>query len=180
MSGDPPTSSANHEAFVALFSRHQRRVAAFIGTLLPNLVDAEEVMQETSVILWRKWHEFDSAGDFVRWANGIAYREVLRHLREQKRRVRYFNDELLAQIASEQQRQSPLQEAQHNALAGCLAKLRAADHSLIHRRYRGEETAQEIAAQMQRPVKSIYRSLDRIREQLLACVRRTLAAGESP
>lgn len=179
MSADISNSSASHEAFVALFARHQRRVAAYIGTLLPNLVDADEVMQETSIVLWRKWDAFDRDGDFVRWANGIAHRQVLRYLRERKRGARYFDDTLLAQIASEHERQSTVQESRDAALANCLTKLRATDFALINQRYRGDATAQQIADELKRPVKSIYRSLERIREQLLECVRRTLSAGES-
>jgi RNA polymerase sigma-70 factor (ECF subfamily) len=180
MNVDPPISSDCQEAFVALFARHQRRIAAYIGTLLPHQEDADEVMQETSIVLWRRWSDFDREGDFVRWANGIAHRQVLRHIREQKRGVRYFDAELLAQIASEQERQSAWNDVHDTALKSCLGKLRSGDVELINERYRGEATVQQIADQLHRPVKSIYRSLERIREQLLECVRRALATGESP
>ncbi len=178
--GDARSNSdaASHEAFVAMFARHQRRVFAYIGTLLPNIADAEEVMQETSIILWRKWGDFDSSRDFVRWANGIAHLEVQRYLRQHKSGRLRFNDALLTQIATEVERQSEQQADRQAALSGCMEKLAAGDRDLVERRYRCEVKVAEIAQSLNRPIKSIYRSLDRVRNQLFECVQRALSAGD--
>ncbi len=176
--GCDASEADQREQFVVLFARHQRRVYAYIGSLLPHISDADEVMQETSLILWRKWHEFRPDGDFVRWANGIAHREVLRYLRRCKGGRVYFSEDLLQQIADEHMAQVDLQEVRQSALRQCLEKLRTRDRELVDKRYAGEYTVTEIAEQVKRPAKSIYRSLERIRERLLICVQRTLAAGE--
>ena len=42
-----------------LFSTHQPQIFAYILTLLPAWHDAEEVMQETSVVLWNSFGEFE-------------------------------------------------------------------------------------------------------------------------
>ena len=39
--------------FVRLLLRHERRIYAFIRSLLPNRDDAEDVLQETSIVLWK-------------------------------------------------------------------------------------------------------------------------------
>jgi RNA polymerase sigma-70 factor (ECF subfamily) len=179
MSVEPSNrDDSSHEEFVALFARHQRRVFAYIGTLLPHLDDAEEVMQETSIILWRKWGEFDRERDFVRWANGIAHREVLRYLRQRKSGRIFYSEEVIAQIADEYERQSPGQGARQAALAECVKKLGDEDRSLVQRRYQESTSVAQIAASLQRPAKSIYRSLSRVRERLLQCVQRALASGD--
>jgi RNA polymerase sigma-70 factor (ECF subfamily) len=46
----------NHEEFVALFVRHEAAIHSFILTLLPRLDDAEDVMQQASLTMWRKFN----------------------------------------------------------------------------------------------------------------------------
>ncbi|MEX0867922.1 MAG: sigma-70 family RNA polymerase sigma factor [Pirellulales bacterium] len=163
---------------MAIFARNQRRVFAYIGTLLPNIADAEEVMQETSIILWRKWNQFDRSRDFVRWANGIAHLEVQRYLRMNQSNKLQFNDSVLARISDEVERQSDRQADRQAALIGCMQKLTAGDRDLVERRYLREVNVAEIAQLLNRPLKSIYRSLDRVRDQLFECVQRSLSAGD--
>ena len=44
--------------FVQLLTTHQSRMFAYILSLLGNRTQAEDVMQETNAVLWRKAHEF--------------------------------------------------------------------------------------------------------------------------
>ncbi len=66
------------ERFVSQFTVAHRRIYAFILTLLPNRSEADEVMQETSLVLWRQFDQFDPQRDFVRWACGVALNQVRR------------------------------------------------------------------------------------------------------
>ena len=45
--------------FLRLFLQHQRRVYALILALLPNGPDADDILQETSAVLWQKFGEFE-------------------------------------------------------------------------------------------------------------------------
>ena len=47
--------ASSAEEFVRLFSKSQHRILGFVHTLVPNLAEAEDILQETSVILWKKW-----------------------------------------------------------------------------------------------------------------------------
>ena len=62
--------------------------------------DAEEVFQNTSVVLWNKFGEFEPGSNFFAWASRVAYYEVL-NLMKQRRRSRTFSDEALELLASE-------------------------------------------------------------------------------
>src|SRR5260370_21160240 len=93
-------SSAGHGQLVERFVRSQDRIYASLATLLPNRADAEEVFQQTSLILWRKWQQFDPGRDFVRWACGIAHHEVSNFLRKRADRGRvYLSEDVLAELA---------------------------------------------------------------------------------
>ena len=63
--------------FVQLLTSHQRRLYVYIMTFLPHLADADEVLQETNVVLWSKAHEFILGTSFSDWAYKIAYFQVL-------------------------------------------------------------------------------------------------------
>ncbi len=49
----------SHEDFVRLFSRYEGNVRGFVTSLLPNWVGVDEVMQKTSLVMWRKSDQFD-------------------------------------------------------------------------------------------------------------------------
>ena len=57
--------TARHEQFARAFVQYQDRVYGHIVTMLPNRHDAEDVFQQTSLILWQKWEQFDPERDFL-------------------------------------------------------------------------------------------------------------------
>ncbi len=68
--------AARTEQFVELYSAAHRSVYACVMTLVRDPSDADEVLQETSLVLWRKFNDFRPDGDFVSWACGIAYNQA--------------------------------------------------------------------------------------------------------
>ena len=75
---------------------------AFILSLLPNRSDAEDVLQETNLILCQKSKEYDPERAFVL---GIQYCQVSStqsHLTKKKRSKVYFSNELVETLASEE------------------------------------------------------------------------------
>ena len=60
------------ELLVRLLSRYQEDLFRYIFTLLPHEEDARDVLQETSVALYRKFAEYDPATPFLAWAYRFA------------------------------------------------------------------------------------------------------------
>src|SRR3954447_5303900 len=116
--------ATQHDQFVERFVRSQDRIYAYVATLLPNRADAEEVFQQTSLALWKKWQQFDPARDFVRWACGMAHYEALTFLRKHadKKRVALSEDVLSAVAADRLEMHDDL-EARRAALRHCLDRL---------------------------------------------------------
>src|SRR5215469_17587546 len=91
--------SREHDQFIERFIRSQDRIYAYVVTLLPNRTDAEEVFQQTSLVLWKKWQQFDPARDFVAWACGIAHYEVRNFLRKHKDKARvYLSEDIMEEM----------------------------------------------------------------------------------
>jgi RNA polymerase sigma-70 factor (ECF subfamily) len=166
-----------HDQFVERFVRSQDRIYAYVATLLPNRADAEEVFQQTSLILWKKWQEFDLTRDFVRWACGIAYLEVRNFLRKHRSAGRVgFSEQILEQVAQTRMEAHPLLDARRQALATCLERLDPDRRALLERCYAGKDSVKLIAAEIGKTVNGLYLTLKRLRRALFECINRTLAA----
>src|SRR5260221_14067934 len=63
----------SRKRLMALITRHQRQVFAYIYTLVPDRHDAEDLLQETSVVICEKFDEFVPGTDFVAWACQISW-----------------------------------------------------------------------------------------------------------
>lgn len=180
-SAPPRESAAPPDAeFVQLFTKHQRRLYLYILAQVPNPLDAEEILQEANVVIWRKFDRFQPGTSFLAWAGQIARFEVLKHLDRRRRdRVR-FSDLFVEQIADEALAEAPQLEERRRALIFCLGTLRQRDRELIRLRYSPGETGHNLAKLLGRPVNSVYQSLGRIRKTLLECINRRLAAEAGP
>src|SRR3954447_12431536 len=171
---------ANVEEFVQTFARYQQDVQAYLLTLVPNRSDCDDLMQETSVALWRKWPEFDHQRDFFRWACGIAFIEVLRYRRHTSTQRMWFSEDLIETLAVEFVDRSELLALRAEALQSCLEKLDKQDRIIIESRYRDGSTVQDVAHQLSRPVGSLYKAVVRIRERLQMCIEGTIARQSHP
>jgi RNA polymerase sigma-70 factor, ECF subfamily len=170
----------NVEAFVQLFARYQRGIQAYIWTLVPNRADSDDLMQETSVSLWRKWAEYDRQRDFFRWACGIAFIEVLRYRRKSASQRLWFSEELMETLAVEFVEDSDLYEMRTTALQSCLQKLDEQDRQIIEACYRDGANVQAVAQELSRPVSTLYKMVARIRDRLYMCIEGTIARQSHP
>jgi RNA polymerase sigma-70 factor, ECF subfamily len=176
---DSSAEGLDHEEFARLFSRHARRIYAFIMTLVFSHHDAEEVFQNTSVVLWDKFDDFRPGSNFFAWASRIAYFEAL-NLFKQQRRAPLLSEQAMESLAGEAAALSDQSTARIEALGECLARLAAADREMIQDRYFYQRAPKQIAELRSRSLDSIYRALSRIHSLLLNCVERTLAREEGP
>ena len=172
---DPPEFDQGE--FARLFSRNARRIYGFIMTLVFSHHDAEEVFQNTSVVLWNKFGEFQPGSNFFAWASRVAYYEVLNFMK-QRRRSRTLSEEALELLANEAIAVTDESSSRQEALEDCLSGLTTADRDLLHARYYQQRPPKQIAAMQSRSLDSVYRALSRIHNLLLICVERNLAREE--
>lgn len=144
--------------------------------LVVRQVDADDVMQEASVALWKKFVEYDSRLPFLPWAKRIVFLEVLNLRRRQKTSPLALSDTVIEQLAAEDSRHDEILAAQREVLDQCVEKLRPQHRQLLDARYGGEMSLVALAESVGRSVRSMYVTLSRIRKQLLQCVDRALRA----
>lgn len=157
-----------------LFLQSERRILGFIFSLVPNLSDAEDLLQETCSIMWNKFEQFEPGSDFVAWGISIARYRVLTFRRKAATTRVCFSESLIHKIADSACEMSSQSDARLGALQSCLAQLRENDRELVRLRYFAENSTKETAEKLGRSADSIYKSLNRVQDALLWCIRRSL------
>jgi RNA polymerase sigma-70 factor (ECF subfamily) len=169
--------SSQHEQFVERFVRSQDRIYAYVVLQLPNRTDAEEVFQQTSLVLWKKWQQFDPSRDFVAWACGIAHHEVRNFLRKHRDRGRVsLSEGVLAEVAQVRLELQDVLESRRQALLHCLDQLDQGNRAVLERCYAGQDNIKTIAEELGQRPNVLYMLLKRLRRALFDCINRTLAA----
>jgi RNA polymerase sigma-70 factor (ECF subfamily) len=105
--------------FVALLTGSQRRLHAYIFSLVWNPADADDILQETNIVLLKKAAEYDTTRDFLPWALAIARFQALAGLKRRQRLRFVFDDALTMLLADDAEREDPVLEARRLALATC-------------------------------------------------------------
>ncbi|TWU01566.1 RNA polymerase sigma factor [Neorhodopirellula pilleata] len=146
----------------------------FIRILTMNRQDdAEEVFQNTCMILWQKFSQYDPSGDFAAWACRIAHYETLKH-REAMGRIKILSDDALELVAEAALPISTKLSERRTALADCLEKLPKSQYAIIRQKYFDGATVEQIAETAGRSSHAIYRELSKAHGLLLRCVQRKI------
>ena len=168
---------ADHtEQMVRLLTKYQDELFRYIFGLLPNEEDAKDVLQETSVSLYRKSAEYEPGKPFLAWAYRFAYLEVLKQRERNQRGTRHLRADLIERLARERERHDPVLHVRLHALDHCLEQLPAADRELIGQHYHAKTRIEEMVHQVGTSRRTLFRNLERIRRLLFECVNRRVAA----
>ncbi|HIJ70247.1 MAG TPA: sigma-70 family RNA polymerase sigma factor [Planctomycetes bacterium] len=170
-----PGDDIKTEGFLHLLTANNKRIYAFIFTLVPNYFDADDIMQETVTFMYRNFKDFEPGTDFFAWAMRIAHYRVLSFLQKQKGRRIKFDNELIELIQSDAVPILSNMTIRLETLRVCLKKLIEQDRKLLRMRYEQGITVKDIANHINKSTHSVYRYIARIHDTLLRCIRRTLA-----
>jgi RNA polymerase sigma-70 factor (ECF subfamily) len=174
-----PQPSPSSEEFVELMTAHQGRLYGYVLSLLGDPDQANDVLQEANVVLWRKSEEYRPGSNFRAWAFRIAHFQTMAHRQKQLRDKVLFDDEVLALLEPAAREVDELYEQRERLLAGCLEKLGAYQRDLLLRRYNRGQSLQAIAEEFRKTTNSVAQALFRIRQRLIDCVTRSATAGEA-
>lgn len=175
-------NDAEHEsAFVAQLTDIQMPLRLYVQSLLPGDAAAHDVVQQANATLWKKREDFTLGTNFKAWAFSVARYEVLNHRKQQARDSRLvFGEELEQIFAEDLVERDDDTERRHEALKGCLEKLRPQDRELLLHRYTATAgTLNDFAERAGRSVGGLKVTLHRLRNALLGCIEKQLGATEA-
>ncbi len=165
--------------FVMLLAASERQLTGFVLALLPNLSDADEVLQETKLRLWEQFDNYDPNQSFDGWARSIAYFQVLTHRKKSSGGRVVFSTDLIATLADEFDDRSEEISERSQALQSCLEQLNGRSRMMLDKYYSGSWSTTTLAQTMGMTVAALRKGLYRCRQVLHDCIGRRLAgAGE--
>ena len=167
------------DEFVRLLTTHKRQLFGFVYGMVHTIVDAEDVFQQVSLVLWEKFDQFQPDTDFVAWATSIARFKAIDFLRAKQRERSHFSEGIIDQLADREIERSRQVEPRAQALELCREKLSEGDQQTLRACYEQGISIKQAAADLDRPVGSVYGSLTRIRRILWKCIERTVAREDN-
>jgi RNA polymerase sigma-70 factor, ECF subfamily len=160
--------------FGRLFVQHQPRIYGFIRSLVVHRGDAEDLLQETASVLWRKFDEFRPGSNFIAWALQVARYQVMYFRQRQRRDVLQFSEKFLDVVAADTVAESARLGDLQSLLDACMEKLPPSDRDLFELHYESDLPTKSLAERLGRPASTIYNAINRIRRALAECVERAM------
>ena len=170
------TDTDQYEQFLQFYSQDRDRIFACIHSLLPHRADAEDVFQRCSIVLWRKFAEYESSRSFLAWACGVAFYEVRNFQRVAARDRLQFDGELMNQLMERRLDSAGDVDERFEALQVCIQSLRQADRELMRQAYEEGESLRAFAETTGQALQTLYNRLSQLRRRLFVCVERRLGA----
>lgn len=166
------------DEFIRLLTQHQPAVFLFIVSQLPQRADAEEVLQETNLLLWKKFDEYQSGTNFRAWAMQIASFRAKKFIESMGRSKLHFGDQFLDKVAAVADETIHRVEQRNAALQQCLDELPHKDRQLIELRYLAAGSIASVAAATGRSAEAVYKAIQRARRALHQCIQAKMVAEE--
>ncbi len=165
---------------VVLISESQTRLLAYVYSLTANRQVAEEVVQATNLVIWKKSDSFEPGTNFIAWAFKIARLQVLEYRSKAGRDALVFGRELVDELATEAAGYGAFDDLpeRQRALADCVAALPPSRQELLWLRYRDSLSLADVAGRIGKSANATAVLLHRIRQLLLDCIQRRMADCE--
>ncbi|MBN1393687.1 MAG: sigma-70 family RNA polymerase sigma factor [Pirellulales bacterium] len=167
------------DTFAALFRGCYRQVLAYVHILVSNFTDAEDVVQQTSLVLWRKFDEYEPGTSFVAWACGIARFEALNFLKRKRRYQNRFSEAFQLKLAEAVSGVAAAEvDRRMTALEDCVEMLPENQRDLLRMCFGESQSVADVARRLGRTTHSVYSSLRNIRHKLFNCVEQATSRSE--
>jgi RNA polymerase sigma-70 factor, ECF subfamily len=158
------------QQFLQLFLKHQHDLRAFVASVVRDWHRSEDILQEVSLVLWRRFDEFDACRSFGGWARGIAGNMILKDLDRHRRGLPLLTPEAIQSVLTVSDQAQAEPTAEQDMLRRCLQRLSAHAKRLIALRYERSLPLDQLAAEVAASIAAVKKALSRIRAQLHRCM----------
>lgn len=168
-SPDPGTA---HQRFLSLFLRSEREIFRYVAVLVPNVADAEDIVQQTALALWEKFEAYDATQPFTPWACRFALNKAKQWMERRQRWQALLEGGLAEELARRREELRPELESKLSLLESCLNQLPEEQRSLVEGYYYRRDSIESLAERSRRTVAATYKTLQRVRLTLQGCVEK--------
>lgn len=161
------------DSYVQLLTEHERYLGGYVYKMIPNSADAEDVLQDVKMALWKEFDKFELGTNFGAWSRKLAFHRVMAFRKkkaiEGKRLT--FSDTCVEFLADQSCDEPDVVHNMARKLSGCLSKLKHPQKELLVLRYNDAFSIEEIALKTGKTVAASYRALSRTRGALRDCLK---------
>ncbi len=162
--------AAAQQRFLALFLRSEREIFRYVMALVPSVIEAEEIVQQTAITLWEKFDVYDPAKPFTPWACRFALNKTRQWIERRQRWQALLAEGLDEELARRREALRPEWEQRLAHLEGCVAKLSENERTVVEGYYYRRSGIEVLAGESGRTVEATYKMLQRIRRVLRQCI----------
>ena len=170
-------SNAAQQRFLSLFLRSEREIFRYVAVLVPNVADAEDIVQQTAMALWEKFDAYDPSQPFTPWACRFALNKARQWIERRQRWQALLDHGLAEELVQRRQELQPEFELRLKHLECCLRKLPEEQRSLVEGYYYERVGIETLAERSSRSAAATYKMLQRIRHTLQQCVESQARPG---
>jgi RNA polymerase sigma-70 factor (ECF subfamily) len=171
-------STAAQQQFLSLFLRSEREIFRYVAALVPHVADAEDIVQQTALALWEKFHAYDPNKPFTPWACRFALNKTRQWLERRQRWQALLQGDLAEELARRRDELRPELEVRLKHLEGCLGRLPEEQRALLEGYYYRRDGIEKLAQDFGRTVAGTYKAMQRIRQALQACIEKGVGPEE--
>jgi len=172
--------SRDNEEFLKLWLKYEPSIYSRVFSLVPNWADADDLMQEVSLILWRRFDDFEPGSSFLAWALTVVRFQVLAFRKNRRAKRLRLSTKTVEKISEEiDAMEAERIVERREALDRCLGRLREKDRELLRLRYQPGSTTNEIARALGKTKAAVYKAISRVHSQLLNCVTFRMKASSA-
>ncbi len=160
----------NPEYFLYLLTPIQGRLYAFILSRWPNKSDADDIMQETISVLWRKFHTYEPGTEFTAWAFTVTRYVLSGFKRKHSKYPVQFTEETLSVLDKHASDFDKSYDNRIETLRDCIKKLSGKELSLLKLKYEEGLPSQKIASRFGMSIRTFYRNISKTHAAILRCM----------
>ena len=169
--------NGNTGAFRQIVEAYSDKLFAFIGRIVKQPMDAEEIAEDVLVKAYQHLAEYrNTQASFWTWLCSIAYNESLNHLRKAKPTLLYLDDDANTVLISEADNllTEPDADPRIDDLKQAIARLSTDDRTLIELYYYDDKPIKDIAYIVGQSESNVTVRLHRIRKILYNDINKSL------
>jgi len=166
------------QEFLRHFLSAESSLRGYILTHVRDFGIAEDLLQQSALILWQKFDQYDASRSFLAWALGIARLEILNAARHQRPGRSLMDGDLDGLVVGEYLRLESELPRRRQLLRVCLKLLPESMTETVRLRYEEGIPLEQIAARLGKSLAAVKVILHRARLSLHECVRMKVSTPE--
>ncbi len=155
----------------------RRALEVYAYSMLRDRVEAEDLVQETFLVVMEKYDDFEEGTSMLAWTRAIVRLKVLQMLDKRKRRAKVLDRLLYDAIDAayegvDSDEYTDEMRARYLSLEYCLGKLADKPRRLLDCVYTEKLSYEQTATAVGMKYEAVKKSLQRAKAQLRECIQR--------